>query len=156
MTGKVEGTMDRQRADHRSVLGKQQSRGRRGEGLAAAFLHGRGFRIVGRNLRKRHLGELDLLVWRRAVLHLVEVKSGSVALDTLRGRVDLKKRRCLWRTLQAWLASETVPAWTDLEFDVILVRLDAAGRCELRFEPDVMVVEDLIAMGQRRRTFSLL
>src|SRR5262252_9727059 len=65
----------RRRGDGRgSASTSTGSSGARGEDLAAAYLRGKGFRVLARNLRTVH-GEIDLLVRRRRLYAAVEVKA---------------------------------------------------------------------------------
>ncbi len=58
----------------RRGAGRRREVGQRGEAVAAAYLRGRGMRVVARNWRCRH-GELDLVVLDGADLVAVEVKT---------------------------------------------------------------------------------
>ncbi len=49
--------------------------GRRGENLAARYLRRHGFKILYRNFRGRHGGEIDLVCRERDTLVFVEVKT---------------------------------------------------------------------------------
>lgn len=57
-------------------MGKTQKIGILGEELVAKFLMKRGFKIVGRNFRKKW-GELDVVAVKKNIFHFVEVKSVS-------------------------------------------------------------------------------
>ncbi len=112
-------------------------RGHRGEELAAEWLEARGFRILKRNLRRRQMGEVDLLAELGGVLHVVEVKCGRGPLDLLLERVDERKLRLLLKTLarSGWLeGGPGRPA--HCRVDVLLVQLGSEG-------PHIRFLEDL-------------
>jgi putative endonuclease len=113
----------------------RQSLGRDGEDLVAARLEQAGWRIVARNVRVREVrGELDLIAVDGKALVFVEVK--ALRTGGVRGperpvlAVGPLKQRKLRSLAAAWLRERgyDVPRHRDLRFDVIGVRLDAAGR----------------------------
>jgi putative endonuclease len=112
-------------------------RGRRGEELAAAWLLEHGFQILERNLRRRQLGEVDLLARRDDVLHVVEVKCGRGPLELLLERVDERKLRLLLKTLarSGWLDGGPCKP-RHCRVDVLLVQLSPQG-------PRYQFLEDL-------------
>ncbi|HWO07293.1 MAG TPA: YraN family protein [Candidatus Paceibacterota bacterium] len=59
---------------------KTSRTGSLGEDIASQFLTGRGFAIVERNFRKPW-GEIDLIAEKDGIIHFVEVKAVSRALD---------------------------------------------------------------------------
>jgi len=82
--------------------------GRRGERIAAEFLAGRGFRVIGTGFLARR-GEVDLVCRRGDRLVLVEVKTRtSDAFGTPAEAVGSRKRRALhaaaaeYRALAGW------------------------------------------------------
>ncbi len=107
-----------------------------GENLAAAYLAGRGYRILDRRWRIPG-GELDLVVQRGAVLVFVEVKTrGPGSPVPPEQCVPPRQCRLLRRAARAWLAARGGPGGRDCRFDVIGVRLDADGDgCHLRHLP---------------------
>jgi putative endonuclease len=113
----------------------RQSLGRDAEELVGARLASRGWRIVARNVRVADTrGELDLIAVDGDALVFVEVKarrSGSaLGPETPAGAVGPQKQRKLRSLAAAWLRERRydVPRHRDLRFDVIGLRLDAAGR----------------------------
>ena len=82
--------------------------GRRGEEVAAGFLRGRGYRVVGGGFLARR-GEVDLVCRRSDRLVLVEVKTrSSVRFGEPAEAVGARKRRALnaaaaeYRALAGW------------------------------------------------------
>lgn len=98
------------------------------EAAAARWLEGRGHRVLARNLRRRSLGEIDLLTLRGAVLHLVEVKAGIASFGELASRVDRAKLRRLLAVCERWLAGQDAPPdWQRLQVDLLLLRPRPGG-----------------------------
>ncbi len=80
------------------------ARGRLAEAAAGDYLAARGYRVVGRNLR-RGRGELDLVAWDGGILVFVEVRGrapGACALPE--ETVDPRKRARLVSAAEANLA----------------------------------------------------
>jgi putative endonuclease len=102
----------------------RQSRGRRGEELAAAHLERLGYRVLARNHRTRW-GELDLVAFDGASMVFVEVKTRSAGSGEPLDKLDDAKRTQVRRMAAAWL-SETGdrPFADELRFDAIGVVLD--------------------------------
>jgi len=82
--------------------------GREGERLAARFLEGRGYRVLGTGFRARR-GEIDLICRRGDRLGLVEVKTGSsdrfgapVEAVGPRERGAVQAAAAEYRTLAGW------------------------------------------------------
>jgi putative endonuclease len=112
----------------------RQRTGRRAEDLVAARLARQGWTIVDRNARPREVrGEIDLVALDGEALVFVEVKarrSGSVVgPETPATAVGPRKRARLRGLAAAWLRGRgyDVPGHRELRFDVVGLRLDAAG-----------------------------
>ena len=78
--------------------------GRLGEWLACLYFIVRGFKIIGRNIRSG-AGETDLIVYRKKVWHLVEVRTRSQASDpqSLESILPFRKRQQLYLNRQRLL-----------------------------------------------------
>lgn len=101
-------------------------RGRRGEALAAAYLEGRGWRILDRNWRF-HYKEIDLVAARDDVVAFVEVKSrGPGAWGHPLASIGWRKRRDLAVAARGWIAARG-RAGTSYRFDAVVVVTDGAG-----------------------------
>ncbi|NIA04938.1 MAG: YraN family protein [Proteobacteria bacterium] len=96
--------------------------GRAGEDVAAAFLLGRGYRIIARNYRRR-FGEIDIIAEDGAVLVFVEVKARKTArFGNPFEAVDRRKQRQISRVALDYITrhkEENRPA----RFDVVAVEL---------------------------------
>jgi putative endonuclease len=113
----------------------RQTLGRNAEELVVRRLTAMGWRIVARNVRVGGLrGEIDLIALEGHDLVFVEVKArragAAVGPETPVGAVGLAKRRKIRALAAAWLRERgyDVPRHRDLRFDVVGLRLEAAGR----------------------------
>jgi putative endonuclease len=114
--------------------------GRRGEQLAAAYLHRRGYTVLTRNVRSRH-GELDLIVCDARALVFVEVKTRRVSAAQRAIRADQqpllglgsRQRARLRRLATAWLCDQrdSRPRARDIRIDAIGVVLDTHDKLRL-------------------------
>jgi putative endonuclease len=117
------------------VTAARQRLGRSAEALVAARLERAGWLIVARNARPSEVrGEIDLIALEGAALVFVEVKArraGSIpGPETPAMAVGPRKRAKLRGLAAAWLRDRgyDVPRHRDLRFDVVGLRIDAAGR----------------------------
>ncbi|MDX6581575.1 MAG: putative endonuclease [Solirubrobacterales bacterium] len=113
----------------------RQSLGRVAEQLVAQRLERRGWRIVARNARPSEVrGEIDLIAVDGPALVFVEVKArragSALGPETPAMAVGPRKRAKLRALAAAWLRDRgyDVPRHRELRFDVVGLRLDAAGR----------------------------
>ena len=109
--------------------------GDRAEALVAARLSRSGFRVLARNQRTSEVqGEIDLIAVEGSELVFVEVKALSAGAIAGPERpvlaVGHRKQRKLRSLAIAWLRDHDgfVPHHDALRFDVVGVRIDAAGR----------------------------
>lgn len=121
------------------LLGRKMDNGevgRFGELLAAQWLKRRGRKVLFRNYRGQHRGEVDLVCRDGQVLTFVEVKTRS---GTVMGRpadaVNAEKQRLIQRGAQDWLRRLGHPAIA-IRFDIVEVIL-SPGK-----PPYVHVIED--------------
>ena len=109
----------------RTPLAPHLETGRRGEELAATHLRKRGHKILRRNFRAPHGGEIDLVCRDKEhdELVFVEVKTRSTEdLGRPIDAVDHKKRRLILRGAMTWLRMLDMPDIT-FRFDVVEVVL---------------------------------
>lgn len=100
--------------------------GRTGEAIAAAYLEGRGWSIVDRNVRFRE-GEIDLIAHRAGLLAFVEVKTRrSRAFGIPAEAVTVTKQRKIRACALRWLADHRARA-DAIRFDVVDIAGDARG-----------------------------
>ena len=104
-------------------MNARQQFGRAAEAAAASYLAGRGWTLLGRNVRIGR-GELDLIARRGPVLAFVEVKARrSAACGAPEDAVDARKRRQVARLAELWLAARpwALRGVSDVRFDVVAV-----------------------------------
>jgi len=93
-----------------------------GEDIAATYLAGRGWRVVGRNVRCGRAGELDIVAERAGILAFVEVKTRrGDAFGTPGEAVTWRKQQRIRALARAYLA-RVHPRAAAIRFDVIEVR----------------------------------
>ena len=121
------------RIDQKRQSGSDHLRlGARGEKLACAFLRRKGYRILYRNFRARHGGEVDIVCRDRDTLVFVEVKTRTRE-DFGRPveAVNAAKRKLISRGALAWLQLLDNPDIL-VRFDVVEIVLAEDG--QPRFE----------------------
>jgi putative endonuclease len=96
------------------------------ESRAAAFLLGKGFRILARRW-KCPVGEIDIVARRRSLLIFVEVKARE-SLDEAAWSVTPRQRQRIVAAANAWLARNPDVAFQDIRFDAMLVAPRALPR----------------------------
>jgi putative endonuclease len=103
----------------------RRARGREAEGLAAAWLEARGYRVLARNHTLRR-GEVDLVCEGEGVLCFVEVRSRTgddhgAPEET----VDVRKARRVVLAAEDWLVRHGGDG-KDVRFDVVAVTFGEA------------------------------
>jgi len=93
------------------------------ESRAAAYLIGKGFRILARRW-KSPVGEIDIVAGRGSLLIFVEVKARE-KLDDAAWSVTPRQQQRIAAAAEAWLAHHPEAKFTDIRFDAVLV---APGR----------------------------
>jgi putative endonuclease len=112
-------------------LEQRRALGAAGEARAAAHLIGRGYRILGRNVRANRV-EIDLVAQRGGLVVFVEVKTrSSRALGPPEAAVDARKQARLVRGAAAWLRAHPARA-RRVRFDVIAVERDPRSHWQVR------------------------
>ncbi len=90
--------------------------------MAAEYLAGNGYRIIGRNVRSRW-GEIDIVASRGADLVFVEVKSWSaLGKDSLEQSIGATKQRRIRRTAEWFLSQRRELVELRPRFDVLFIR----------------------------------
>jgi putative endonuclease len=93
--------------------------GRRGERWAELFLFAKGYRTIARRV-KTPVGEIDLIVRRRAVTVFVEVKARSFSHQEADALMAVNRQRIV-RAAQFWLMRKPALVDTTMRFDVIFL-----------------------------------
>jgi putative endonuclease len=100
----------------------------RGEDLAAEHLRRSGYRVLERNYRARHGGEIDIVARRGRCVVFCEVKArAGDRFGRPAEAVNLRKQSRIRKVAGEWLAHRR-PGWVEVRFDVvsIIVRGDRA------------------------------
>ena len=95
------------------------NRGISAESRAAAWLVGKGFRILARRFRCA-AGEIDIVAGRRQLIIFVEVKARAT-LDDAAWSVTERQRARIVAAAEIWLANNPKATYRDLRFDAILI-----------------------------------
>lgn len=95
------------------------NRGISAESLAAAWLIGKGYRILSRRFRCAG-GEIDIIAGRRHTVIFVEVKARPT-LDEAAESVTMRQRGRIAAAAEIWLAQNPKVVFKDLRFDAILI-----------------------------------
>ena len=119
-----------------------------GEDIACKFLEKKEFHIIERNYLKKW-GEIDIIVKKEDKLHFIEVKSVSCEIspnishetDKYRPEDNMHpwKLQRLSRTIETYLAENSVSRETEWQFDVISVYID-----KKRLISRVFILENVI------------
>lgn len=107
----------------------RQGVGRRGEALAATYLHDRfGYEVLAANMRTPY-GELDLICRDGGVLVAVEVKTRrSTAFGLPEEAVTPAKLAHITAAVEHYQQNEGLSTETDWRIDVVAIDLNTAGQ----------------------------
>jgi putative endonuclease len=114
------------------------ARGKAGEDRAAAFLEGKGMKIIARNVRARGKilesdpspggggfslgGEIDIIALDGENLVFIEVKNWSrYGIDALEQGIDKKKQRRIIETAKYFLSQNREYRYMAVRFDIIFI-----------------------------------
>lgn len=113
--------------------------GRWGEDLAEKYLIGRGYKIIGRNIRTAY-GELDLVCQQGLTWVFVEVKTRKDrALGLPETSITSKKQRHLLNSAQVYLQNK-IEASEDWRIDVIaIIGSPSQGEPEIEYFENAVV-----------------
>ncbi len=96
-------------------------RGQWGEQVAASWYERHGYRVVARNWRCAN-GEIDLIVRRRRLIVICEVKARRTdAFGIAATAVGVGKQQRLRRLAAEWLATAGAPRGVEIRFDVVAI-----------------------------------
>lgn len=98
---------------------KAESRGQRGETIAAWLLRIKGYRIIAQGMRNS-MGEIDIIAKRRHILAFIEVKTRDT-LDEALNAVSLSQRQRIERAAISFVGTRDDLSKLAMRFDVIAV-----------------------------------
>jgi putative endonuclease len=114
--------------------------GREGEAAAARHLRKAGYKILRKNFRAPHGGEVDLVCRHRNELVFVEVKSRtSEDFGRPLAAVNAKKRQLIIRGAMHWLRLLQMP---DITFRFDVVEVIAPPDAEIRIIENAFQLQD--------------
>lgn len=95
--------------------------GEKGESLAVSYFSEKGYEILHRNWRHKHL-EVDIIASFKGILHFIEVKTRtSLKYGYPEENVDVKKIRMLINASEEFLYQ--YPQWQRIQFDVLSINI---------------------------------
>ncbi len=128
-------------------LTEKQKIGNLGEEIAAKFLIGKGFKIIGRNYRQKW-GEIDIIAKKEKIIHFIEVKTvsrsdQSVKCETFdhyepEDNLHPWKIRRLYQTIESYLSEKDIDEDIDWQLDAVAVYLD-----QRQVVLDIQYLEDI-------------
>lgn len=105
--------------------------------MACRFLRSNGYKVLYRNFKAPHGGEVDIVARHRETLVFVEVKTRcSAEFGRPSDAVNSKKQRLMARGALAWLKLLSEPEIV-CRFDVVEVFLPPGGKAEFTLLQDV-------------------
>ncbi|MBC7720611.1 MAG: YraN family protein [Pedobacter sp.] len=109
--------------------------GNKGEAIAADYLQEKGYTIIERNWRHKHL-EVDIIASRRNKLHFVEVKTRTNTKFGLpEDSISQAKMNHLKKAAEEYLYLNN--QWLKIQFDVIAITLKKEIAIEIFLIEDV-------------------
>ena len=115
------------RRSSRAAENPEHQLGRRGEALAARHLRRNGFKVLYRNFRAPHGGEVDLVCREGKELVFIEVKTRSTRdYGSPASAVNREKQKLIARGALAWLRLLDNPDII-FRFDIVEVVIDDSG-----------------------------
>jgi len=107
--------------------------GELGEKIVAGYLRKQGYKILGRNYKRKWLGgpqrgEIDIIAKKGGVISFVEVKSVNYFSEkenfSPEQKVNSKKQKKLIQLAQIWLSEKNIPLESKWQIDVISVSVN--------------------------------
>ncbi len=118
---------------------RKQQLGRWGEEMAARFLEGKGFSILGRNVRTPY-GEIDLIAGKAERISFVEVKTRkSTAYGYPEAGVTAKKLEHMLAAAQFFI--EDHPEWVNKSWQIDVIAVQEKGKRGMTGKGDGVEIE---------------
>ena len=123
--------------------------GKIGERIAADYLLTKGYKIIGRNYRKK-VGEIDIIASKRGVIYFVEVKTITRAIldNSYNDKSDYRpednvhkhKTERLKKTISLYLSQHRNDGSREWQFNVITLEIDqSANLARLNHIKDIVL-----------------
>ncbi len=112
-----------------------QETGRTGENIAAQHLIEKGFVIIERNWRHKHL-EVDLIANKGKILHFIEVKTRT-SLKFGYPEESISKEKMQFLKFASAAYQYQHPNWKYIQFDVVAILLRGQNAIEIFMIDDV-------------------
>ena len=110
--------------------------GKKGEEIAAEYFLSKGYEILHRNWRHKHL-EVDIVANRNGILHFIEVKTRtSLAFGFPEENVTATKMNRLINASAEFLYQ--YPQWQRIQFDVLSININSRSN-----ETAFLLIEDV-------------
>jgi len=105
--------------------------GRLAEQRAADYLMAKGYKMLARNFKFKHMGELDIVASQGTTLVFVEVRYRKYrTYGTPEGSLTAKKLQTVRRTSEAWMSRNRYHGYA-VRFDVVAIDM-FTGNEEIR------------------------
>lgn len=109
--------------------------GNRGEDMASLWLQDKGFAIIARNWRHKHL-EIDIIASKGNKIHFVEIKTRTSNMyGNPEESISKKKMQYLRRAAEEYMYLH--PEWKFLQIDVLAIKMYTG------VEPEYFLIEDV-------------
>lgn len=124
---------------HQQGRGEKQTKGKKGERIAANFLLSKDYEIVGRNFAKR-FGEIDIVAWRikpyfGRTLCFIEVKYRSTDDGSAERSVGKKKQLHMLRGAEAYCIEYGIDSeHTPIQFEQVSIYGEGDGQKIYHYE----------------------
>lgn len=121
-------------------MAKHLHTGKQGEQLAANALIAKGYRILERNWRSKHL-EIDLIAMDEDILVFIEVKTrNDLRYGDPYEAIDWKKEKKLARAANAYM--KQINHRSDIRFDIVSIVYPQDVPGNFKIAPQVEVIQD--------------
>jgi putative endonuclease len=112
-----------------------QETGKAGEDIAAQYLIDKGFIIIERNWRHRHL-EVDLIAHKDQILHFIEVKTRT-SLRFGYPEESISKAKMQFLKFASAAYQYQHPSWKYIQFDALSILLRGQKAIEIFMIADI-------------------
>lgn len=116
-------------------MDKNKATGSKGEAMAEAFLIGKGYTILEKNWRFKHL-EVDIIAFKKNMLHFFEIKTRtSLVFGNPEESISQKKMNNLKSAAEEY--QYLYPEWNYVQFNVLAITMLAGKPADFLLFEDV-------------------